>query len=66
MSNKKYLRTAGVAERYSIDERSVPRWVADGRLPRPMYRGRIPLWAEDELDALDRAATANSRRRVAQ
>jgi predicted DNA-binding transcriptional regulator AlpA len=59
---KQFLRKAGVGARYGINEKTVDRWAADGRLPRPMHRGRIPLWAEDELDKLDREATANSRK----
>jgi hypothetical protein len=53
----KFLRKAAVAERYGIDKRSVDRWAADGRLPAPLYRGRVPLWDLDELDARDRQAT---------
>jgi predicted site-specific integrase-resolvase len=59
----KFFRKAQVAERYGVDERTVDRWKLDGRLPAPHhYRGRIPLWDEAELDALDRqnTVTANS------
>jgi hypothetical protein len=53
----KYLRTNGVAGRYSVHARSIPRMVKDGRLPKPaLYNGRFPLWDEDELDANDRRA----------
>ena len=55
MSNK-WLRRKSVAERYEVDERTVDRMKEDGRLPKPMYRGRFPLWNEKELDARDRAA----------
>ena len=54
--SKKYLRKVAVAERYSIDERTVDRMAVDGRLPAPVYRGKFPLWDEDQLDASDRAA----------
>jgi hypothetical protein len=56
---KKYLRKAGVAARYDVDERTVDRMKLDGRIPLPKYLpgSRIPLWAESELDANDRAAT---------
>jgi predicted site-specific integrase-resolvase len=59
-STKKYLRKQGVADRYSVNPRTVDRWVADGILPPPIYLpgGRIPLFAEDGLDAHDRRATA--------
>jgi hypothetical protein len=53
---KKYLRKKAVAERYSVDERTVDRMRVDGRLPPPMYRGKFPLWDEDALDASDRQA----------
>lgn len=59
--SKKYLRKAAVAERYSIDERTVDRMASDGRLPPPVYIARFPLWDEDQLDARDRAATVLSR-----
>jgi hypothetical protein len=54
--SKKYLRKTAVAERYSIDERTVDRMSIDGRLPPPIYITRFPLWDEDRLDARDRAA----------
>jgi predicted site-specific integrase-resolvase len=55
---KTFLRTKRVAGRYDIDKRTVTRWVADGRLPSPTYRGRIPIWDTDELDESDRQAAA--------
>jgi predicted DNA-binding transcriptional regulator AlpA len=58
----KFLRKAAVAERYSVTPRSVERMVADGRLPRPVYRSsRLPLWDEAALDASDRRAAARPR-----
>jgi hypothetical protein len=54
---KQFLRKATVAARYNVVTRTVERMVEDGRLPPPTYRGRIPLWLEDDLDAYDRAAT---------
>jgi predicted DNA-binding transcriptional regulator AlpA len=54
----RFLRKAQVAGRYGINVRSLERWLKDGRLPSPMYRGRIPLWRESDLDAADRAAMA--------
>jgi hypothetical protein len=54
---KKYLRTNGVAARYSVHPRSVPRMVKDKRIPAPsFYSGRFPLWDEAALDANDRKA----------
>jgi predicted DNA-binding transcriptional regulator AlpA len=55
--SKKYLRKAAVAERYSIDARTVDRMASDGRLPPPIYITKFPLWDEEALDACDRAAT---------
>jgi len=52
----KWLRRKSVAERYEVDERTVDRMREDGRLPKPMYRGRFPMFNEEELDASDRAA----------
>ena len=54
---KQFYRKKMVAERYGVDERTVDRMANDGRLPKPIYRGRIPLWDESELDKSDRAAT---------
>ena len=52
---KKYLRKTAVAERYSVDERTIDRMRGDGRLPKPdLYNGRFPLWGEDSLDENDR------------
>jgi predicted site-specific integrase-resolvase len=52
----RFLRKAGVAERYNIDPRSVDRWVASGKIPLPIYHkgSRIPLWDVAELDAIGR------------
>jgi predicted DNA-binding transcriptional regulator AlpA len=62
---KKFLRKQSVAERYDVDERTVDRMKDDGRLPKPVYRGRLPLWDEDELTKSDRAAALTSRRNTA-
>jgi predicted DNA-binding transcriptional regulator AlpA len=59
---KHFLRKKDVAARYSVTIRTAERMVDDGRLPRPNYRGRIPLWDEAELDASDRAAALLPRR----
>jgi hypothetical protein len=55
ITNIKYLTTKQVAERYSIDPRSVPRRVAEQLLPKPYYFGtRFPRWDIAELDENDR------------
>jgi len=54
IANIKYLTTKQVAERYSIDPRSVPRRVAEQLLPKPYYFGtRFPRWDIAELDEND-------------
>ena len=59
----KKLRRAGVAMRYSVDERTVDRMKLDGRIPPPKYLpgSRLPIWDEGELDRHDRAATLAPR-----
>jgi predicted site-specific integrase-resolvase len=57
----KFYRKQQVAQRYAIDKRSVDRWARAGKLPAPTYRGKIPLWREDELDKLDRAYAERGR-----
>jgi excisionase family DNA binding protein len=54
--SKRFLRKQHVAERYGVHTRTVERMIEDGRLPAPVYRGKIPLWDETLLDASDRAA----------
>jgi hypothetical protein len=60
---RRFLRKAGVAERYDIDPRSVDRWAASGKIPPPFYHkgSRIPLWDVAELDENDKAAAALGR-----
>jgi hypothetical protein len=55
--SKKFFRKRQVAERYSVNDRTVDRMKTDGRIPLPYYRGRTPVWDGDELDAADRQAT---------
>jgi predicted DNA-binding transcriptional regulator AlpA len=57
--SRRYLRKQHVAERYGVNVRSVDRMKDDKRIPPPKYLpgSRIPIWAEDELDASDRRAT---------
>jgi predicted DNA-binding transcriptional regulator AlpA len=58
---KTFLRKRAVAERYGVNKRTVDRWAEDGRLPRPIYRGIMPLWDLSELDSQDHAAAAIAR-----
>jgi hypothetical protein len=65
--SKTYLRKKGVAARYGVDPRTVPRMVKDKRIPPPdLYNGRFPLWDEATLDASDREAAreAPARRKA--
>jgi len=59
--SKQFLRKKSVAKRYEVDERTVDRMRVDGRLPKPIYRGKFPLWDTDLLDASDREAAKRSR-----
>lgn len=61
----KFLRKRAVADRYGITDRTVERMVDDGRLPAPIYRGRMPLWRKSELDKSDRAAALAPRQKRA-
>jgi predicted DNA-binding transcriptional regulator AlpA len=54
--SKQYLRKAAVAKRYQVHERSVDRMARDGRIPKPVIFGRIPLWLESELEEFERRA----------
>jgi hypothetical protein len=56
----KYLRKASVGNRYDVGPRTIDRMSRDGRLPLPHYRGKLPLWSSDELDAADAAASAKA------
>jgi predicted site-specific integrase-resolvase len=59
---KTFLRKAQVAARYGgVATRTIDRWAEDGRLPPPIYRGIVPLWDLDELEAQDRAAATAAR-----
>jgi predicted DNA-binding transcriptional regulator AlpA len=59
---KTFLRKRQVAARYGgVTTRTIDRWAEDGRLPPPIFRGRVPLWDLDELEAQDRAAATAAR-----
>jgi predicted site-specific integrase-resolvase len=61
MSTKTFLRKRQVAARYNVVTRTVDRWSADGRLPVPIFRGKVPLWDLDELEAQDLAFATAAR-----
>jgi hypothetical protein len=59
----KFLRKRAIAERYGdVSIRTAERMVADGRLPPPVYRGRIPMCDELALDASDRATAVAAQK----
>jgi predicted DNA-binding transcriptional regulator AlpA len=59
---KIFLRKRQVAARYGgVATRTIDRWAADGRLPPPIFRGRVPLWDLEELEAQDYAAATAAR-----
>jgi predicted DNA-binding transcriptional regulator AlpA len=53
---KQFLRKSQVAARYGVHERTIDRMADDGRIPKPIHRGKFPLWAEDKLEAYERRA----------
>jgi predicted DNA-binding transcriptional regulator AlpA len=60
--SKKYSRKSAVARRYGVSERTVDRYVREGRLPKPVYLpgSRIPLFAETELEEAERLAAVRA------
>jgi hypothetical protein len=62
-SPKQFLRKKKVAERYQCDPVTVMRMSRDGRIPKPIYKGRWPIWDADELDAHDRATVRATKGR---
>jgi hypothetical protein len=63
-SPRRWLRKAELRARYgNISNKSVERHIAAKRLPSPEYPlgNRIPMWAEDVLDANDRQAALAPR-----
>jgi hypothetical protein len=66
MSDKQKIwkRKRQLRARYGdCSDRTIDRMVKAGKLPPPQYPlgNTIPFWAEDELDASDRAAAAAYR-----
>jgi predicted DNA-binding transcriptional regulator AlpA len=56
---KQFLRKAQVAARYQVHERTVDRMADDGRIPKPIHRGKFPLWDEALLEEYERRAVIN-------
>ena len=59
--SKTFLRKRQVAARYNIVTRTVDRWSEDGRLPPPIFRGKIPLWDLEAIEAQDLAFATAAR-----
>jgi predicted DNA-binding transcriptional regulator AlpA len=57
--SKQFLRKSQVAKRYSVHERTIDRMADDGRIPRPIHRGKFPLWDETLLEEFERRAVIN-------
>jgi len=53
---KQFLRKSQLARRYSVHERTIDRMADDGRIPKPIYRGKFPLWDESKLETYERRA----------
>jgi predicted DNA-binding transcriptional regulator AlpA len=53
---KQFLRKRQVAARYGVVARTIDRWTEDGRLPKPVHIGTVPMWALDEIEAFEREA----------
>ena len=62
---KQFLRKSQVAQRYGVHERTIDRMADDGRIPRPIHRGKFPLWAEDKLEAYERRAVIDPKSEAA-
>ena len=58
MSQKKFLTTKDVCNRYGRSGRSVDRWVESGVLPKPIYINGQRYWDEADLDERDEARKA--------
>jgi predicted DNA-binding transcriptional regulator AlpA len=57
---KKLLAARLVADRYSISERTVDRWLECAILPTPVYINKRRYWDESELDRLDEERAAKA------
>jgi predicted DNA-binding transcriptional regulator AlpA len=55
-TNERFLRKRQLADRYQTCTRTIDRWTADGRLPKPVHIGTVPMWALDEIEAFEREA----------
>jgi predicted DNA-binding transcriptional regulator AlpA len=54
---RKFLSNRQSAERHGVCTRTVDRWSAEGRLPKPYRFGpRIKRWASDEVEECERRA----------
>jgi predicted DNA-binding transcriptional regulator AlpA len=54
--NKQYLRKKELTARYGVVARTIDRWTLDGRLPKPVHIGTVPMWDVNEVEACERAA----------
>jgi predicted DNA-binding transcriptional regulator AlpA len=57
--SKQFLRKSQVARRYGVHERTVDRMALDNRIPRPIHKGKFPIWDETLLEEYERRAIVN-------
>lgn len=55
MSNKQYVTSKYVRDRYGVSDMTLWRWLRDPKLnfPKPLTIRRRNLWVPEELDAFD-------------
>lgn len=51
-SRVELLSRTDVADLFEITTRTVSRWIAEGRIPRPMKLGRRPRWRRSTIERL--------------
>lgn len=63
MTAQLYLSAADLATRYGVSRRTVWRWVALGKLPRPeQLPGNVRRWLLSDIEALEEAARVAQRK----
>ena len=49
-------RRRELAELWSVSDRTVDRMWRDGRLGKPKFIGKFPIWSDEQREAAERAA----------
>lgn len=60
MSERRFLDSAAVKQRYSVGDSSIARWVATRGFPPPRYLGQRRMWLLEELEAWERSAFSDA------